>query len=164
MSIQFPNWYVGGWPDRELLMLDLTQRWLDELNPQGVSVTWLPDNFEELLTEGRIIARIYRGGLGADGKIDAAAVQVTTIGASRQDSWDAMEYLRQMILSYQRGGTVLRADGSTTWISYVEEMVGPQQIFEMDLDERMVPATFRIECPLPRNIPDYARIRESLPS
>jgi len=164
VSIVFPDWYAGGWSDRELLMLDLTQRWLDELTPTGVSCTWIPDDIETLLAEGRVVARVHRGGLGADGIVDAAAIQVAVITASRADSWAAMEYLRQMILSYTHGGPVRREDGSISLISFVEEINGPQQIEEMDLDdERIVPATFRIESKLPDTVPDYARIRESLP-
>ncbi|WP_280454778.1 hypothetical protein [Nocardia brasiliensis] len=163
MSVQFPDFYEGGWPDRELLMCDLTQRWLDLLTPAGAAYTWLPDDLETQLDAGRVLVRIHRGGLGTEGLYDAAAVQVVTIAATRADSWAVMEYLRQMILSYEHGGAVRREDGTISHISFVEELVGPQQIFELDLDERMVPATFRIECRLPTTTPDYARIRESLP-
>ncbi|MGY1945338.1 phage tail termination protein [Nocardia asiatica] len=163
MSVQFPDWYEGGYPDRELVMMDLLQKYLDLLTPQGLAVTWLPDDLEELLGGGRVVASVYRGGLGSDGVFDAAAVQVGVIAATRADSWAVLEYLRQMILSYKRGGPVRREDGSITHISFVEEMVGPQQMLDFNPDHRLVPATFRVECRLPRDIPDYAEIRESLP-
>ncbi|MGV9818422.1 phage tail termination protein [Nocardia xishanensis] len=161
--IAFPDWYEGGYPDRELVMCDLTQRWLDELTPQGLSVTWLPDNLEEVLAEGRAVVHVYRGGLGAEGIIDAAAVQLGVITATRADSWAVLEYLRQMLLTYKHGGPVRREDGSTTQISYVEEMIGPQQLADYNPDNRLVRGTWRVECRLPRDIPDYVAIRESLP-
>ncbi|WP_440446532.1 phage tail termination protein [Nocardia amamiensis] len=163
MSVQFPDWYEGGWPDRELVVLDLAQRWLDLLNPPGLAVTWLPDDLNELLDAGCVVVRVYRGGLGADGLIDAAAVQLGVIGQTRADSWAVVEYLRQMLLSYEHGGEVRHEDGSVSYVSFVEEMIGPQQLPELNPDHRLVPVTFRVECRLPRGIPDYARIRESLP-
>jgi len=161
--VQFPDWYEGGWPDRELVVADLAQRFLDLLTPTGLAVTWLPEDLESLLAEGRVVVRVYRGGLGSDGLYDAAAVQLGVIAETRADSWAVMEYLRQMMLSYEHGGRVRRQDGSITEISYVEEILGPQQMPELNPDHRLVPATFRVECRLPRDIPDYAAIRESLP-
>lgn len=161
--VQFPDWYEGGYPDRELVVMDLVQRFLDLLTPTGLAVTWLPKDMETLLAEGRVVVRVYRGGLGVDGLFDAAAVQLGVIAKTRADSWAVMEYLRQMMLSYKHGGPVRREDGSITHLSHVDEMVGPQQMPELNPDHRLVPATFRVECRLPRDIPDYAAIRESLP-
>lgn len=161
--IVYPDWYEGGYPDRELVTLDLLQRFLDLLTPQGLAVTRLPDDLEQLLAAGRVVAHVYRGGLGEDGLYDAAAVQIGVLAATRADSWEALEYLRQMVLSYRRGGPVRRADGSITEIASTGEMVGPQQLDDFNPDNRLVPATFLIECRRPRNLPDYAAIRESLP-
>ncbi|MFC9892112.1 hypothetical protein ACFVMC_00320 [Nocardia sp. NPDC127579] len=161
--ITFPDWYAGGFPDREEVVMDLIQRYLDLLTPTGLAVTWIPDDIEALIAEGRAVVRVYRGGLGAEGIFDAANVQLGVITGKRADSWAVMEYLRQMMLSYCHGGPVRRADGSITQISYVEEVIGPQQLADFDFDNRLVPATFRVECRLPTTIPDYTRIRESLP-
>lgn len=162
MSVAFPAWYKGGFPDRELVILDLVQGFLDLCTPAGLACTWLPDNYSQLVASGAPVVRIYRGGMGADGLWDAAAVQVGVIASTRADSWAVMEYLRQILLSYDHGGLVKRADDTFTSISSIEEIVGPQQIPELNPDNRLVPATFRVECRIPRDVPDYARIRESL--
>ena len=163
MSVVFPDWYEGGFPDRELVVMDALQPFLDLMTPTGLAVTWLPDDYDDLVRAGHSIVRVYRGGLGVEGIFDAAAVQLGVIAGTRADSWSVMEYLRQMLLSYKRGGPVRREDGSITHITSVEEMIGPQQVPELNPDYRLVPATFRVECRQPRDIPDYAAIRESLP-
>lgn len=160
MTIQFPDWYEGGFPDRELVVMDLVQKYLDLLTPQGLAVTWLPDNYTQLVENGTVVVRVYRGGLNADGLWDPAAVQLGVIAQTRADSWAVMEYLRQIMLSYDHGGGVQRADGSVTQIATVAEIGGPQQIPELNPDFRLVPATFNVECRRPRELPDYARIRE----
>lgn len=163
MTIQFPGWYVGGFPDRELVVMDLIQKYLDLLTPPGVAVTWLLDNHFALIESGVPVVRVYRGGLNAEGIWDPAAVQLGVIAKTRADSWEVLEYLRQMMLSYEHGGPVRREDGSITQVASIEEMNGPQQIPELNPDHRLVPATFNVECRLPQTVPDYARIRESLP-
>ncbi|WP_280481620.1 hypothetical protein [Nocardia cyriacigeorgica] len=162
MSVTFPDWWEGGFPDRELVVMDLAQTFLDMLTPQGVAVQWLTKDHTELVDSGVPVVRVYRGGMGADGLYDPAAVQLGVIAQTRADSWAVMEYLRQILLSYQRGGYVRREDGSLTAISSVSEIVGPQQLPELNPDHRLVPCTFRVECRLPQNLPDYAQIRESL--
>lgn len=163
MSVVFPDWWEGGYPDRELVVLDLVQKYLDLLTPQGLACTWLPDNVTELVDSGIPVVRVYRGGGTEHGLFDAAAVQIAVIANTRADSWAVMEYLRQIMLSYERGGPVRREDGSITMLASVDEIVGPQQLPELNPDHRLVPATFRVECRYPRTRPDYAAVRESLP-
>lgn len=163
MSVAFPAWYEGGFPDRELVVLDLVQKYLNLCTPAGFACTWLPDDVQTRVAAGTPVVRIYRGGMGSDGLWDAAAVQVGVIAATRADSWAVMEYLRQVLLSFDHGGKVRRADNSITYISSIEEITGPQQLPELNPDNRLVPATFRVECRIPRDVPDYARVRESLP-
>lgn len=163
MSVAFPGWYSGGFPDRELVVLDLVQHYLDMMTPAGLACTWLTQDHTALIDAGTTVVRVYRGGMGADGLIDAAAIQLGVISSTRADSWAVMEYLRQIMLSFGHGGAVRRADGSLTMLTSIEEIVGPQQLPELNPDHRLVPATFRVECRYPRELPDYAAIRESLP-
>ncbi len=163
MSVQFPDWYEGGFPDREEVVMDLVQTYLDLLTPQGKAVTFLTQEDSALVDSGVPVVRVYRGGLNADGLWDPAAVQLGVIAQTRKDSWTVLEYLRQIMLSYEHGGPVRRSDGSITWLTEVSEMGGPQQLSELDLDHRLVLGTFNVECRLPQNLPDYAVIRESLP-
>lgn len=161
--VQFPNWWEGGFEDTELLALDLTRRFLDMLTPQGVAVTWLTDEHTAMVNAGVPVVRVYRGGMAADGLFDPAAVQLGVIASTRRDSWAVLEYLRQVLLSFAHGGAVRRADDSISMIQSCSEVVGPQQLPELNPDHRLVPATFRIVTRYPRERPDYARIRESLP-
>lgn len=161
--IAFPDWYKGGFPDREEVVMDLVQTYLDLLTPQGKAVTFLTQEDGALVDSGVPVVRVYRGGLNAEGLWDPAAVQLGVIAQTRADSWAVMEYLRQVMLSFEHGGPVRRADGSVTLLSEVTEMSGPMQIPELNPDHRLVPATFNVECRLPQDIPDYAVIRESLP-
>lgn len=162
MTVTFPGWYEGGFPDREEVVMDLVQAFLDLCTPAGTACTYLTAEILSAVDAGTPAVRVYRGGLGADGQWDAAAVQVAVIAATRADSWAVMEYLRQILLSYERGGLVPRADGSKTAVASITEMVGPQQLPEFNPDHRMVPATFHVECRRPTTLPDYALIRESL--
>lgn len=160
--ITFPDWYEGGYPDAELVMLDLTQTFLDMLTPAGIAVSYLTADHTEKVNAGVPVVRVYRGGASADGLFDPAAVQLATIASTRTDSWAVMEYLRQVMRSYEHGGDVRREDGSYTVIQSVTEIVGPQQLPELNPDHRLVPATFRVTFRAPRELPDYARVRESL--
>lgn len=163
MSITFPDWYEGGWPDSELVTLDLVQKYLDMLTPQGKAVTWLLDDHFALIDSGVPVAWIYRAGPSAEGIWDPAAIQLSVIAATRADSWAVLEYLRQVLLSFEHGGPVRREDGSITQVASIEEMTGPQQLPEENPDHRLVSATFVVECRRPTDLPDYARVRESLP-
>lgn len=163
MTIAFPDWYEGGYPDRELLLCDLLQKYLDLCTPTGLACTWLPADYSAQVDAGTPMVRVYRGGLGADGQWDAAAMQVAVIASTRADSWALLEYLRQILLSFDRGGKVRRADGEINTVTSIGELVGPQQIPELNPDFRMVSLTFRVECRRDRHLPDYAAVRATLP-
>lgn len=174
MSLVLPAWYEGGFPDRELVVMDALQPVLDlvEIWSGGLQVfdgatprrplacTWLPGDYAQRLP----VVRVYRGGGAADVGImrDPASVQVAAIADTRTESWELVEYCRQWLLSYAHGGTVVRADNTKTVVDCIEELIGPQQLPEMNPDKRLVPLTFRVSCRKPRGLPDYAKIRESL--
>lgn len=175
MSLTFPEWWEGGFPDRERVVMDALRPVLNLIDVYDINgalvmdgstprrpfaCTSLPDNYRERLP----VVRFYRGGGAADAGImrDPASVQVATICDTREESWELMEFCRQWLLSYAKGGTVIREDNSKTLIDCVEELVGPQQIVELAPDKRMVPLSFRVVCRKPRGLPDYQKIRESL--
>lgn len=173
--IEFPTWYMGGWPDREKVCQDASTPFLNQLavftidpnTQQQVQVMntdgsprrpyvcgWIPPNYNDLLP----VVRFYRGGGATDiGKLmDPASVQVGVIGATRDDSVQILEYLRQMLLAIPRsGGTVKRSDGSITQVTDVREIDGPELIPELNPDNRLVVHTLGIDCRLPRTVPDY---------
>lgn len=175
MSLVLPDWYRGGWPDREQVVIDLLQPVLDlvdvlDINGDQVvdgatprrprALTWLPKDYDLMLP----LVRIYRGGGAADqgALCDPASVQVAVIADTREESWELAEYCRQWMLSYKNGGTVIRADDSLTLVDCIEELVGPQLMPELNPDKRLVPLTFRVICRKPRHLPDYQKVRESL--
>ncbi|MEV0357106.1 hypothetical protein AB0H71_13695 [Nocardia sp. NPDC050697] len=173
MSLVLGDWFQGGFPDRELVVMDALQPILDEVEIRDqdgdivmdgpeprrpLAVTWLPDDYKDRLP----LLRVYRGGGAADTGVlrDPAAVQVAAIADTREESWQVMEYCRQWLLSYRHGGTVVRADGSKTLVDCIEELVGPQQLPELNPDKRLVPLTFRVVCRPPKGLPDYEKVRE----
>lgn len=175
MSLHFPDWWHGGFPDRELVVLDALQPVLNLVDVRDrngdpvldgseprrpLACTWLPADYAARLP----LVRVFRGGGAADADVmrDPAAVQVAVIADTRAESWALMEMCRQWLLSFRRGGTVLRADGSKTLIDSVEELVGPQQFPELSPEERLVQLNFRVVCRKLRGLPDYAKVRESL--
>jgi hypothetical protein len=175
MSLVLPDWYAGGFPDRELVVMDILQPVLDlveVLDASGGQVfdgaalrrplacTWLPSDYAKRLP----MVRVFRGGGAADVGVmaDPASVQVAAIADTRAESWALMEFCRQWLLSFHRGGTVTRADDSKTLVDCIEELVGPQPVPELNPDKRLVPLTFRVTCRKPRGLPDYQLIRESL--
>lgn len=175
MTLTFPDWWQGGFPDREKVVEDALAPILatvdvfddtgaqifDGPNPRRpITCTFLPKNYSDMLP----VIRLYRGGGAADAGVlrDPASVQVAVIASTREESWALMEYCRQWLLSYTRGGTVVRADDSRTVVDTVEELVGPQVVPELNPDNRMVPLTFRVVCRKPRGLPDYQLVRESI--
>jgi hypothetical protein len=176
VSLGLPGWYGGGFPDAELVVIDILQPMLnlvDVFDSNGAPVldggsarrplacTFLPERYGEHLP----IVRVYRGGGTADDNImrDSAAVQVAVIADTRQESWQLLEMCRQWLLSFNRGGSVARAGGSATLVDRIEELVGPQQLPELNPDKRLVQLNFRVVCRKPRGLPDYQKIREQLP-
>lgn len=175
MSLGFPTWWKGGFPDRELVVMDALQPILDLVdvldkdgNPvldggqprRPLACTWLPDDYLNRLP----LVRIFRGGGAADvtTMVDPATVQVAVIADTRAESWALLELCRQWLLGFKDGGTVVRADGSKTLIDRVEELIGPQQFPEMSPEKRLTQLNFRVICRKPRSLPDYAKVRESL--
>lgn len=164
MTLTLPDWYKGGYPDRERVVMDLLRPFLNLVVAENGTVptvySYIPDGYAEILP----IVRVYRGGGAADvGNLsDPASVQIGVIADTREDSWVLMEYCRQIMGTYANGGGVKRKDGSWTMVDSIEEMVGPQQLPELNPDKRLVPLTFRVVCRKPRGLPDYKQIRESL--
>lgn len=164
MPVAFPAWYKGGWPDRELVVMDLLQPFLDLLTPQGEAVRYRSQGYDDDVEAGGLLVRVYRGGGAADPAClrDPASVQLAAITQSRQMSGDVIEYCRQIMLSYQSGGPVHMADDTFVEVDAVWEIMGPQEVPEDNPDERIVPLTFGVECRKPLIVPDYQRVIESL--
>jgi hypothetical protein len=159
--VEFPDWYQGSFEDAELLVMDLLQPHLNTITPQGYACTRLPENYGDVLP----IVRVYRqgGSLDIEQLTDGAQVQLGVIGRSREESWAVLGFCREILRAYKRGGTVARLGGGKSHILSTAEMLGPQQIPELNPDFRLVPATFEVVTRYPRGLPDYERVLKSLP-
>ncbi len=173
--IVFPDWWKGGFPDREKVcqyavrpftdLLDIytidpnSQQQVQVMNTDGSPrrpylCSFLLDGYNGQLP----VVRFYRGGGAADvGKLmDPASVQIGVIGATRDDAVQLLEYMRQILLAFPRsGGTVKCPDGSTVSVTEVGEIDGPEIVPELDPDNRLVVHTLAVTCRLPREVPDY---------
>jgi len=177
--IVFPEWWKGGYPDREKLCQYAVRPFTDLLDvytldpddpDQPVQVmnaddtprrpylcSWLPSNYLDRLP----VVRFYRGGGAVDeGKLkDPASVQIGVVGATRDDSVTLLEYTRQILLALPRsGGAVKCPDGSWSSVLDVYEIDGPELIPEVDPDARLVVHTLGVDCRMPRDVPDYGPI------
>ena len=137
--------------------MDILQPRLDEWT--GATITtwaWLPENAYQSVDP---MVRVYRtgGGVQGDTHRDMAIVQVAVLSPSRADSWAVMEFCRQVLLAYDKLPAAKRSG-----IDSVAEVVGPQQIPDLNPEGRLVTTTWQIGCRVPRGTPDYAQIIENL--
>lgn len=158
-NITFPDWYQGGYPDVEMLMQLLFQPLLGTVQNADGSwtptyvVTWLPtpDVYNPWLDNGCAYLRAYRmgGGINYDNNSDEPRVAIAAVTRRRDDSWYLIEFVRQVLNAYQRGGTVPGAPGVMLYMA--GEVVGPQQVPEIIQDDRLVQITvgFRVKKPTP---------------
>lgn len=148
----FPAWYQGGNPDTEKLLESLFAPLLTDV----LFVPWLPkpDTYEDQLNSGKAFLRIARvgGRMNLDQNRDEPRVQLAAVAKSRQTSWDLIEFCRQVLWSFQRGGIV---PGTTHTLYTAEEVLGPQLIPENIVEPRLVPATFGLLTRKPKGLPNY---------
>ncbi|MFE2998666.1 hypothetical protein ACFXG4_27145 [Nocardia sp. NPDC059246] len=170
MSLTFPGWYVGGWPVRE----DVVQAWLTPLlatvsvydstgaqilNPDNsprrpTTCSWLPANYSADLP---LVAVYGSGGVapGLSTVLDPQSVLIGAIGNTRDDSWALLEFCVQMLLTLPRVGGVKMPDGSHVQVTSVERTLAPELRPDVNPDNRLVIATLKVDCRLPRSVPDY---------
>ncbi|AXQ64392.1 tail terminator [Gordonia phage Neville] len=162
MPFTFPDWYEGGYEDAEKAVRAMLVPFLKLVDPKPYWCAYLPDEYSESLP----IVSSYRTGGSADPVkkfMDDAHIEVWAITERRSDSWDLLEYCRQMLLSYARGGIVTDPDSGRIFnISSVSEVVGPELTQMTVPDERAVSATFVVTTRKEAGLPDYARIRRQL--
>lgn len=139
----FPDFYQGGYPDAEDVMRRLLKPFLDQCTPVPQIVGWLPDNYSEQLP----IVTIFRGGGAEDasGRIDQALIQIWCVCTTRSESNQLLEFCRQLIKCYDKGGRVLMDDGSHVAVTATSEQIGPELVPDAAYDEKVVFATFCLE-------------------
>jgi hypothetical protein len=148
VSIGFPVWWQGGYPDIEKLMRALFQPLLTNVEV----VSWLPkpDVYETQLSAGKGYLRCYRTGgkINRDQNRDEPKVQLAALTRHRDDSWELIEFARQVGEAFIRGALV---PGTPTQLECSGEVVGPQLIPELIADDRLVPITLEFYTWRPRD-------------
>ncbi|WP_439896633.1 phage tail termination protein [Mycobacterium malmoense] len=153
--ITYPSWWKGGYPDIEVVLDTLFES--PQVGLGGVQVVnWLPpaNTYESVLSSGQGYLRTYRTGgkINYDQKRDEPRAQIAALTRSRDASWELIEFVRQILDAFQKGGVV---PGTTTSIELAGEVVGPQLIPELIQDDRLVPVTFEFHVPKPKGLPNY---------
>lgn len=177
--ITYPSFWKGGSPDIERCLKDLFT--VPENAPagglsgsdllSGVDIrSWLPTPSvaADWFAQGNGYLRVYRTGgqmtRQQNGWVDQARVQLAAWCANRDQSWELIEYVREMLAMYEDGGTVHRSSPSPTGLRttrirvQLPELTGPQLIPEQILDDKLVPVTFEIHTDRPKSLPDYREL------
>lgn len=139
MSLTLPDWWVGGFPNIENLLKGLLTPLLGA-NTQATY--WLPtqDVYEQQLSDGKGYLRIYRTGgkINRDENRDEPKVQFAALTRSRDESWELIEFTRQVGEAFLKKAVV---PSTTTPLECTGEVVGPQLVPELFRDDRLVPIT-----------------------
>lgn len=139
--VDFPADWTPDYPDQETLMLDLIQPWLDELGTGNLAVTWLPDNYVELIDGGTVIVRVHRLGGGLhDRVLDTGTLQLVVATSKREWSSRITAVLRDRLA----GIYPQEMDG--TPIARISEMTGPLEIPDLSPDPRLVQSLYQMTC------------------
>lgn len=155
--IGFPDWWpvgAGGYPNIQKLLRTLFTPLLT-----GVEVTsWLPKPsvYEAQLSSGKGYLRFYRTGghINRDQNRDESRVQAAALTRSSDESWELIEFTRQMLEQFAEPAPV---PGTTLLLQCAGELVGPQLIPELVSDDRLVPVTFEVHTWRSKGLPDYRR-------
>lgn len=159
MSLTFPGFpeYSGGYPNIENLAKTAFSGVLDG---SGISPTyWLPkpDKVTEFFeTGGNGYLRIYRtgGAINPVEKRDEPRVQFAALCKSRDDSWELIELVRQVLHEgYGQAAAIVPSTPHKLQLS--GEVVGPQLIPELLQDNRLVPITCEFFTWRPKGLPNY---------
>ncbi|TQK29379.1 hypothetical protein [Arthrobacter sp. SLBN-53] len=149
MSITFPDWWQGGYPNIENLLKGFLA---PRLGPDIEPTYWLPppDKYQAHLQAGKGYLRIYRTGgrINREQKRDEPKVQFAALTPSRDDSWELCEIIRQIGEEFDKAAVV---PGTPHQLHCTGEVIGPQLIPELLQDSRLVPVTLEFHTWKPRD-------------
>lgn len=166
--ISFPDWYKGGFEDTEDAICD----YFEFLLGNSVFIcTWLPPGHYTPTDEDeggtQPTLRILRqpGKFDDQTRLDHALIQITAFAETRDDVVKLNDFVRAMMdpLVFVRF-PIPRKDGSVTKFSSAEEWLGPQSFPERIVDDKFIPATYKLPIRKPRNLPNYRQIISNLPT
>lgn len=158
MTLVLPDWYQGGCPDIEK---DVLRPLFQPLLPNTHVVSWIPkpDVYQAELLAGKSYLRTYRtGGRWNDEENrDEPVVQFAALCATRADSWQLIEFVRQVLICFirQTGVVTPTMPGTDVKLSAEGEVAGPQLIPELLQDDKLVPIAFQFFTWKPKGLPDY---------
>lgn len=167
--LQLPEWFAGGKTDAEELVKSYLTRLLAGTNVYVC--TWLPPG-HYTLTPGEEIGgtqptlRVWRqpGKFDSEIRSDSAIVQIAAITPTRKESWQLVEFLREVFDDdVIVGQKIVLPDGDTTSVRCSEEWQGPTLVPERLVDEKFIPITFKLGLREPAGLPKYGQIIKSLP-
>jgi hypothetical protein len=154
--IEYPDWFKGGFPNAE----DLVKTLFAPLLTGVTAVSWLPapKTVEETLKARSGYLRVYRTGgkINREQNRDEPNVQFVALTRSRDDSWDLIEFVRQVLEQFESTAIV---PGTIHKMHCAGELLGPQLTPGEMRDERIVPVTFTLHTWKPKGLGNY---REAL--
>lgn len=122
-----------SFPDMEQVAQDICERVCPTFK-------FLPDDLEQMITQGPVCLVERVGGSPADGVTDRATVQVSVWAATRPRAWATATAISNMMDTFTWGGMV-----GAVWVDQIVRDTGEQQVFTGDPDERRVVMSFRID-------------------
>lgn len=157
----FPAWYQGGFVDIERLLSD----WFSPLIPGVTCLTWFPPENEVLenIQAGTIYLRMFRSGgrivFNEDGEaeVDRPHVQFAAMSASRDLSWEVIEFVRNVLYAFAGGGGRMQTATLYAVIKCRGEIVGPALTPEAFRDQRLVPITFELDVQRRKGLPSFSK-------
>jgi hypothetical protein len=157
----FPDWWKGGFVDVEVLL----SGWYQALLSQVVVLNWFPPENEvlEQIEAGTIYLRIFRSGgrivfdEDGEGQVDRPHVQFAAMSASRDLSWAVIEFVRNTLYAYARGGGRMTTQDLYAVVKCNGEIVGPALTPEAFRDQRLVPITFELETQRRKGLPSFSK-------
>lgn len=157
----FPAWYAGGFVDIERLLGEYYQALLANV----IVLNWFPPDTEllETVEAGTIYLRIFRSGgrivFDEDGKaeVDRPHVQFAAMSGSRDLSWEVIEFVRNTLYPFTRGGGRMQTTNLYAVITCNGEVLGPSLTAEAFRDPRLVPVTFELESQRRKGLPGFSK-------
>lgn len=160
MSLTFPDWYQGGYPTVDKVLINLLQPYLNQVGPVVPTATWqLPQAYS---TAGPQVWCFRKPGvIDMTTLMDHAVGYVGVIAETPDDDWYLDEFCGQMLIACRDGVTVTmdpdqwHPDPWDVFIDHVEEMEGPEQVEELNPLLRLTPRMWHLTLRMPRTVPDY---------
>lgn len=174
MTITYPTFWRGGRWNIERLVRDVFTNPANKaaLDPDELRVERffaVQSDREAWIKDGNAYLLVHRRGGRLNNTTlpdtDQSITDLVALTADADESDTLMQYVADVMISYEDGGTVHRSvphlSGlSTTFMTVPGEVVGPQLIPELTRDERFVPTTWEIHAARPHGLPNYRELLE----